>query len=365
MSKLDEARKQINAIDKEMAKLFEDRMNASKLVAEAKKEQGLPLEDLKRENEVIERNSSFINDPLIREYYVNYQKEVMGISKKYQARLLNGMKVAYAGVKGAFAYEAAKKVYPSSKLVSYSTFTQAYKACEKGEVDAAILPIENSFAGDVGEVMDLIFSGSLYINQIVDLDINQSLLGIKGASIKDIKLVMSHPQALAQCGEYIENHKFEIKEVSNTALGAKLLAESNDKSIGVIGSEENADIYGLEVLESKINTARNNTTRFAVFTRTKNVDKPNNKMGDNFIIVFTVSNEAGALAKSLNIIGSHNFNMRTLRSRPMKELMWNYYFFVELEGDGYSSEANDMMNELKAFCDHLKLVGAYNTTKIK
>ena len=115
----------------------------------------------------------------------------------------------------------------------------------------------------------------------------------------------------------------------------------------------------LDILETNVNASRNNTTRFAVFSTVLNKAIAKPKMSYHFILVFTVLNEAGALAKTLNIIGSHNFNMRTLRSRPMKELQWNYYFFVELDGDINSSDGQDMINELKSVCDRLKIVGTY------
>ena len=152
---------------------------------------------------------------------------------------------------------------------------------------------------------------------------------------------------------------FEKVESSNTAIAAYELSQSDDDSVAVIASKEVASLYDLEILQANINESRNNTTRFAVFSKVLNKRKVINKMGEHFILVFTVLNEAGALAKTLNIIGAHNFNMRTLRSRPMKELLWNYYFFVEADGDINSSDGQDMIKELSSVCDRLKVVGTY------
>lgn len=361
MSKLDDARKKINEIDQKMAFLFEERMKASEDVAEYKKEHALPIFDSSREDEIIKRNSSYISDETIREYYVNFLKNNMDISKSYQSRLINGMKVAYSGVEGAFAHIACMKMFKNAIYVSYPDFEAAYKACLNGECDACVLPIENSFAGEVGHVMDLIFSGSLYINQVIDLEVNHNLLAKKGASLKEIKKVTSHPQALSQCAEYIKKHNFEEIEALNTAIASKSVSEGDDYTIASIGSSDTAQLYDLEILEKNINSSRNNTTRFAAFSRSLNEDKSRGELGKHFIIVFTVKNEAGALAQTLNIIGSHNFNMRALRSRPMKELMWNYYFYVELDGDINSNDGKDMMKALEVFCDKLKLVGTYKT----
>lgn len=359
MNELEETRKKIGAIDAEMTRLFVDRMHLAEEVAAYKKEKGLPVLDSVREAAVLDRNLQYIEDPVLREYYVPFIKNLMACSSAYQTRILEGMKVAYCGVPGAFAHIAAKRLYPSASLVSFRDFESAYKACESGQADAAVLPLENSFAGDVGNVMDLAFSGSLYVNQMIDVEVCQNLLGVKGARKEDVKTVVSHRQALAQCNAYIREHGYEVLELSNTAVAARHVAELNDPSVAAIASEEAAELYGLEVLEHHANTSSGNTTRFATFTRTRNMPSGRTKMDEHFILVFTVLNEAGALAKTLNIIGSHGFNMCNLHSRPMKDLMWNYFFFVELEGNINTPDGEDLMLQLGTVCEKLKLLGTY------
>lgn len=364
MTKLEQARKKINEIDEKMAKLFEERMMATKDVALFKKENALPILDITREKELLLKNSNYIIDSTIREYYVNFLQSVMEISKKYQFRLLEGQKVAYCGAEGAFGYIAAKKMFNNATFMSFKNFDETYHAVENGICDVAILPIENSYAGDVGTVMDLIFSGSLFINQIFDLDVVHNLIGTIDASIDTIKTVYSHPQALSQCSSYLKKHNFEEIAYGNTALAAKEIAELNDNTIASIASADTAELYGLKVIESNINTSRNNTTRFVALSRCQNLPNSFAKMGEHFILVFTVKNEAGALANTLNIIGAHGFNMRTLRSRPMKELLWNYYFYVELDGNINTEDGKDMLVQLKTVCDRLKLVGTYHSSKM-
>ena len=359
MNKLNEARNKINTIDKEMAKLFEERMEAAKMVAEYKAEHALPIFDSARELEVINKNSSYIEDPVIKEYYVSFLKETMNISKSFQARLIEGLKVAYSGVEGAFAYIAANKMFPNANYYSYHNFEEAYKSVEDGLCDVCVLPLENSFAGEVGVVMDLLFSGSLYINQVVELEVVHNLLAKKGSKKEQIKKVISHPQAISQCSKFINENKFEVIEAENTAYAAKMVSVSDDFEIAAIASNETAKLYDLEIIESNINEKRNNTTRFGAFTRSLNEQK-NTNSASHYILVFTVKNEAGALAKTLNIIGSYGFNMRSLRSRPMKELLWNYYFYVELEGNIDSTEGKEMLKALHVFCDKLKIVGRYS-----
>ena len=212
--------------------------------------------------------------------------------------------------------------------------------------------------------MDLCFTGNLHINLMIDLDVSQNLLGIKGAKSDDIKRVVSHPQALAQCAEYITKRGFEAEEFSNTALAARYVAEQGDPSLGAIASRETAKLYGLEVLEGGINSSTANTTRFAVFSRASNKTTQPETEGEHFILVFTVRNEAGALAKILNIIGSHGFNMSSLHSRPVAGPLWNHYFFAELEGSVCSENGEDLLRQLETVCDRLKLVGAYRSLKI-
>ena len=191
--KLEEARKIINEVDSQMAQLFVKRMRAAEMVYEYKKESGLPILDPKREAAVIEKNTARIEDDVLKGYYIDYLRHLMSISRAYQYRMQNGLKVAYSGVEGAFAHIAAGRIFPGSNRISCRDFKAAYYSVVNGECDVVVLPIENSYAGEVGQTMDLIFSGSLFINGIYELEIHQNLLGSPGAKIEDIKKVTSHP----------------------------------------------------------------------------------------------------------------------------------------------------------------------------
>lgn len=355
-NKLEIARKIINEIDLEMAGLFQKRMKACEMVYEYKKEYGLPIFDKKREDEVIKNNSALIEDEVIRGYYIDYIKSLMDISKAYQFRLENGVKVAYSGVEGAFAHIASGKIFPSSQIVSKSDFKSAYDSVVNGECDFAVLPIENSYSGEVGQTIDLIFSGSLYINGIYDLKIHQNLLGVPGATSEDIKKVTSHPQALSQCNEYIKFKGFETEDASNTAVAAKTVFDLNDKTVGAIASIETANIYGLKVLDTNINKSSENTTRFAVLSKVR----VENESYSNSVLMFTVKNEAGSLANAISIIGKYGYNMTALRSRPLKEHSWQYYFYIEIDGIIDNLHGGDMIKELSKVCDKLKIVGTFS-----
>ena len=366
MNELEQSRKEINEIDSQMARLFERRMNICANIARYKKEHGLSVRDPAREEDLINKNKELIENAELEPYYVRFLRNNIDVSCEYQSKTIEGSKVSYCGTEGAFAHIAAKRMYPDAEYIAFSNFRDAYDATQKGDCDCSVLPLENSYAGEVGEVMDLIFSGDLHVNQVVDVAIAHNLIAKEGAQIEDIKIVVSHPQALAQCEEYIKKHGFETRAYSNTALAAKYVAEAQDASVAALASDETARIFSLSIVQSHVNDNPNNTTRFAAFSRAENVPVSIGKREDeNFILAFTVQNESGALASALNIIGAHNFNMRTLRSRPMKDLQWNYYFYIEAEGNVRTENGRDMLQELSALCAKLKLVGSYFADNVR
>lgn len=355
-NKLETARRLINEADAEMAKLFVKRMRAAELVFEYKKERGLPILDEKREREVIEKNTALVDDEVLRGYYVDYLKEVMALSRAYQHRMESGVRVAYSGVEGAFAHIASGRIFPEGKRIAYGDFRGAYDAVTLGECDVAVLPLENSYAGEVGQAMDLIFFGNLFINGMYELNIHQNLLGVSEATAESIKKVISHPQALSQCHGYLEMRGLKTEEASNTAVAAKAVAEANDVSVGAIASVETASLYGLKVLAADINKSGENTTRFAVLSRVKAAPTSLSST----VIMFTVKHEAGSLANAIGIIGKYGYNMTALRSRPLKKHSWQYYFYVEIDGRVDTENGEKMLNELNGVCEKLKIAGSFS-----
>lgn len=357
MKELQEARAAINEADARIAAAFCDRMKAVRAVADYKKAHGLPVLDAAREAAVIEAGAARVADPTLRGYYTEVLRELMDVSKQYQHRLLQGARVAYSGVQGAFAHIAATHIFPDAETRAFGGFAEAYAAVEWGECDVAVLPIENSYAGDVGQVMDLALHGSLWVSGVYHLHVTQHLLGVPGARLQDVRRVISHPQALAQCDGYLRRHGFATEQATNTALAAKAVAEQHDPAVAAIASAETAELYGLTVLERGINENAENSTRFAVFTR----EREESARGRNgaFILLFTVNNVAGGLANAINVIGKYGYNMRVLRSRSLRAHAWKYYFYVEAEGDERTPAGEAMLKELGAQCDLLKVLGHY------
>ena len=358
MDELERARQIIDETDREMAALFEKRMEAARTIGFYKKERGLPIYAPEREKALIEKNAALIADPTVRAHYMQFLQHTMNASKRYQRELISGARVAYSGIVGAFANIAAERIFPEGQLVSFPGFPEAYRAVESGDCEQAVLPIENSYVGEVGQVMDLMFQGTLYINAVYTLRIRQNLLAVPGARLSDITKVVSHPQALSQCRDYISGHGFEAVEASNTAVAAQSVADAADIHTAAIASAETADLYGLTVLDHDIQTSFQNATRFAVFSRVRN-QETNGRKDCRFMLMFTVRNEAGSLAKAIDVIGSCGFNMSALRSRPLGSLAWQYYFYLEAAGDIFSAEGQAMLKKLEKNCEMLKVIGAF------
>ena len=356
MSKLEEARREIDRVDEEMRRLFQARMDAVALVAAYKKEHGLAIFDPAREAQVVEAGAQRLPREDLRPYYVEFLRHTMAVSRNYQSRLLSGLRAAYSGAAGAFGELAAKRIFPTAETISYPSFRDAYDAVKNGESDLAVLPLENSVHGDVGQVMDLIFFGDLVVSGVYDVAVTQHLLGVPGATPASVKKVLSHPQALGQCAAFLREKGYETEERVNTAVAAREVAEAGDPALAAIGSAEAGEAYGLVRLAERVNSDGDNTTRFAVLTRSRKDPSPRDR---NFILLFTVKNEAGGLARAITAIGAHGYNMRALKSRPARDLAWSYYFFCECEGNIYDSEGRALMRELNIVCQDVKIAGSY------
>jgi len=352
------AREEINRIDREMAELFCKRLRAVQNVAAYKRSRGLPVLDPVREREVIARNAALIEDEVMREYYICQLRATMALSRRYQHRLLLGENVAYSGVPGAFAAQAAGAIFPDANLVPCKDFVAAYEAVEKGECECAVLPIENSIGGDVAQVLDLAYAGSLSVTGIYELEIEQNLLGVPGATTAGLREVVSHPQALSQCAPYLQRGGWITREAVNTAAAAKAVAEAGDKTIAAIGTREAAQQYGLEVIAANIGADNTNTTRFAVFSR---VPRQPQAGDGRFLLFFIVRNQAGALSRAIDAIGQTGFNLRALKSRPTKRSNWSYYFFAEGEGNLSDENGRKMLSALQSVCESVRVLGSYET----
>ena len=356
-SDIAEARKNIDRIDREMAELFAERMQAAAVVAAYKEEHGLPVEDKAREAEMIARNTERL-PPAYRPYYRNFLVGTITESKRYQRLLVSGLRVAYSGVEGAFAHVATRRIFgePGEK-VACPDFATAYRSVESGACHCAVLPIENSYAGDVGQVMDLAWRGSLTISGIYDLPLSQCLLAKPGVTLAEVREVVSHPQALAQCQPYLRRQGWIQTTAVNTAVAARTVAAGERREVAVIAARETADLYGLQVLENDINEQKSNTTRFAVFSPAACEIKPSD---NHFVLLFSCKNQPGALGDAISVISRHDYNLKCLKSHPTGVENWAYYFYAEGEGNLGTEAGQTMRRELERVCNSVRVLGSFS-----
>lgn len=351
MNQLEQARVKINELDEKMAQLFEERMKAVEDVIAYKIEKQLPIFDVNREKDVIQRNLVLIQDEKLKSYYKDMMIQMMRISKEYQNAILHQGIYGYQGIKGAFGQIATSRLFPSGKQRSYAHFKDVFEAVINQEIEKGVLPFENSTTGEVGEVLDLLFKYDVKITSFYDLKVDQNLMAAKGSKLSDIKKVYSKLQALEQCENTLQAFDYELIPYANTALAAKFVSEANDPTIAAIAAKESAEEYGLEILLENMNTSSENTTRFIVIE--KNLPNKSNRV----MVMFTVDHTSGALVKIMQIIANHQLNMTSIRSRACKDKSWQYYFYVEVEGNIQNQNMKNCLNECENQCEQFKIIG--------
>ncbi len=265
-----------------------------------------------------------------------------------------GVLVAYAGVPGAYAQEAAERRFGySAKLINLPTFDEVAEAVRDGRADYGVLPIENSSAGFVSGNLDLILeTGVTIVNEVI-LDIDHALLGVPGAAVQDIRKVFSHQQGLMQCRDFIRQHGLTGEQVSNTALAAEMVKESGDRTCGAIASIRAAEIYGLTVLERHINFSHDNATRFFVISGKKEYLAD----ADKVWISFHASHRVGSLYEIMGIINRYGLNMTSIESRPSKRKKWEYSFYVSFEGRLTDRRVRKALGAIRDEADSLFVLG--------
>ena len=247
MDALEQARREIDTVDAQLAALFERRMKAVLSVAEYKKAHGLPIFDAAREKVVLDKAEARIGDPALRPYYRDHVQNMMDVAKQYEAEVLGRNRAAYQGVEGAFAHIALRALFPHAEAVSCPTWDEVFDAVEKGDAAHGVVPFENSHAGDVSAVLDLCYNHpGLWVVDVYDLPISQNLLVLPGTQLSDLTRVYSHQQAIAQSETFLKQFGLPATAMPNTAMAAKFVAESGDRTKAAIASVETAALYGLE-----------------------------------------------------------------------------------------------------------------------
>lgn len=371
MSELDEYRKQIDSIDKELIELFEKRMNIAIKVGKYKRKNNLPIFNGKREEEVVEKNVRNLNNSNYSDITRRFFENIMELSRSLQKNIANedsatsnnimkenkGVIVGYQGVKGSFSEEALLKYFESyNNTRNYETFEDVFNALEKNEINKAILPIENSYTGAIAEIYDLLVKYDFYIIGEECIKIDQNLIGIKGTKIDEIQEIYSHPQGFEQSKKFLKNYQnIKIIPYHNTAISAKLISDLKDSRKAAIASKKAAEIYGLEILKENINDKKDNYTKFIIIGKQLEYNTECNKIS----VVFSLENKAGILYSLLRYFAENNINMIKIESRPNKHESWKYLLYVDFEGSLQDSKVKNALELIEKNSGYFKIIGSY------
>ena len=363
MDQLEQARAQIDAIDAQMAALFTQRMQAVVQVAQYKAATGKPVFDPAREDALIAKNTARVPGEL-RAYYRRFLQQSLAVSRAYQRRLLGRDVAAYQGVQGAWSHIALTLLLPFASAKAYATWADVCDAVEAGDAQYGVLPFENSNAGDVSAVLDLLYARpQLTVARMASLPIRQDLLALPGAELAGIRTVVSHQQALAQSSPFLKSHGLEARPWGNTADAARHVAESGDKSLAAIASAQTAELYGLQILVKGVNEDGDNTTRFLVVARADAAAPLPPAPGRRLALLFTVDHKPGKLANVIRLIGEQGFNMENIKSRPLPHVPFEYYFYVQLVCPEENAPARcaALLESLEAACRTVRTLGVFET----
>ena len=266
--------------------------------------------------------------------------------------------IAFQGVFGAYSHLACLELYPNATYLPCASFVEAFQAVQANAADLAVIPIENSNAGRVADVHFLLSETPLHIIGEYFLPIHHHLIGLPQATLKDIKEVHSHPQALAQCSIFLQKNKIQPLPETDTALSCRLIKENQDISNAAIASEVAAKLYDLKILASQIENAHNNTTRFLIMSKQEIL--PEND-GEKFItsLIFNTQNIPSALYKALSGFAKHSINITKLESYLLEGKFVSARFYLEVEAHLKDTSLQNALSELKLYCKDLTILGTY------
>lgn len=374
---LEGLRKEIDDIDTSMTELFIRRMKLSGDVARFKREHNLPVLNIGREREILSRVSELAGEDLdsytrilfatlfdlSRTYQEMLITEESKVAKEIASALESTPKmfpkkavVACQGVEGGYTQQACDKVFSFADIMYFRTWEGVFSAVQKGMCQYGILPIENSSHGSVNGVYDLMRNYDFHIVRGVKLHISHSLLVNPGTKLGEITEIFSHEQAIGQCSEFLNTLPgVSITVCENTAVAAKMVAESGRMDVAAISSDLCAGIYGLEVLKKAIHNTDNNYTRFIVISKKSEIYPG----ADHLSLMFQVSHTPGSLTRTLSRFSSLGLNMTKLESRPISGANFNYMFYLDFQGSIYDESVVKLLSELEHELDLFVFLGAY------
>ena len=379
MEELKDIRAKIDAIDESLAKLYKERLEIVERVAAAKAATNSPVFDPARERAILSKVADFVG-PEYENGAMRLFSTLFGISRARQRKILQGENalvtkirqacketsgvfptrgvVACPGVKGGYAQQACSLLFTVPTIMYFRSFDKVFDAVEKGLCPYGILPIENSAAGSVASVYDLMDKHSFHIVKALRLKVDHVLLGVRGAKLEDIKEIASHPHALAQCSQFLKKNP-QVREIpsTNTAVAAKDLAQSADSARAVIASRRCAELYGLEILAENITDAAFNYTRFILISKTPQIYPGARK----FSVMMSLAHQPGTLSDVIARFASIGVNLTKLESRPIPGMDFEFRFTFDFEAIPGDESVLRLIGELAddPAIEHFTFLGAY------
>lgn len=374
---MDEYRKKINEIDSEIVRLYKERMEVAKLIGEYKKENGLPIKDSRREKELLNTLSEMAGEEDgngIRSLYsVMFelsrmkQRKVLNDPSELSQRMDEAVRntenlfpekanVACQGTHGAYSQAAAEKFFKYPSIMFFSSFENVFSAVDKGLCRFGILPLENSTAGSVNQIYDLMAKYNCSIVRTARIHVRHTLVAPRGVKLEDIKEVYSHEQALMQCNGFLGSLKgVKVIPCENTAMAAQKVAESGRRDIAAISSKDCAELYDLNILQENVNDMKNNYTRFICISKKLEIYPGANKTS----IMMVLPHRAGSLYKVLSSLNVLGINLNKLESRPIPERNFEFMFYFDIEESIYSPALRDFLCEAEREALEFRYLGSY------
>jgi chorismate mutase / prephenate dehydratase len=369
---LSDLRRAVDDIDKVLLNALGERARLMRDITAAKSDADQPLRDEVRETALLAHRAAYgerlgLDPALVRRLYREILDDALRRQRDWLQERPDGepappLSVAYQGTEGAYGHEAAVRHFGVERRVvtfkPYRSFRETLDAVQRGDVQRAVVPIENSTAGSVHEVYDLLFQLNLGIVGEEIVEVKHCLVGVTGATVGGLARVLSHPQALAQCSEFLAEHpEVELVPAANTALAAKRIADEGRPDQGAIASVEAADRFGLVVLARDIANQAVNLTRFVVVAATPSECDP--KVDAKVALVFGTRHERGALVRCLNVLADEGISLTKLESRPRPGVAWEYVFYVDLEGHIAEPRMQAALTRLAGTTQFVRLLGCF------
>ena len=378
-NKLNDLRGKIDSIDEKLLRLFEERMEVVSEIAANKKSSGMPVLDRQREAEKLRTISEKANPKT--EYFAHIlYNTLFDLSRSLQYSALRGESsalckeiksalsdtpqlfperatVACQGAEGAYSELAAARLFRQPTIQYFKTFESVFSAIENGFCEYGVLPLENTTAGSVNKVYNLTQSRNFYIVRSVRLKVDHNLIVPKGVKREDIREIVSHEQAIAQCSVFLEKLGSQVKitPCENTAAAAAILANTERRDLAAISSHSCVRLYGLDCLERDIQDRSNNYTRFICISKKLEIYPG----ADRTSIIMTVPHEPGSLYKALGRFYALGINLSKLESRPVPERDFDFMFYLTLETSVYSDALAELLEDMQEFSDGFKYLGSY------